>query len=162
MIFYFYLCYNNEHLVSISTITTANGFSSGQWGYLPSQYYNTTTGETIDNTISTTNGNLNFLPAPDNTGDILSITNTANTGTASTNPDTLSTMQEFNTMSADKKGKVVASMVVGQRYQLTDTRDSEQYYVAKLGDGNVWMLDNLRLGGNSPISLTPENTNSFS
>ena len=69
-------------------------------------------------------------------------------------------MQDFNTMSADKKGKIIASMPIGQRYTLRDNRDNEDYYIAKLKDGNVWMLDNLRLGSNSSsIALTPSNTN---
>ena len=42
---------------------------------------------------------------------------------------------------------------------LIDTRDNEVYYVGKLADGNCWMLDNLRLGGDSPITLTSQDTN---
>ena len=68
-------------------------------------------------------------------------------------------MQDFATMSAEKKAKVLMSMVEGQRYELTDNRDQDTYYVAKLKDGNVWMLDNLRLGGSSIIALTPNDTN---
>lgn len=40
---------------------------------------------------------------------------------------------------------------------LTDSRGSipRSYEVAKLADGNCWMLNNLKLGGSSPITLTP-------
>jgi len=40
-----------------------------------------------------------------------------------------------------------------------DIRDEEAYLVQKLVDGKCWMLDNLRLGGTSAISLTTSNTN---
>ena len=42
---------------------------------------------------------------------------------------------------------------------LTDSRDSASYIVAKLADGKWWMLDNLRLGSTSTISLSSSNTN---
>ncbi|MBQ3441492.1 hypothetical protein IJG27_04290, partial [Candidatus Saccharibacteria bacterium] len=42
---------------------------------------------------------------------------------------------------------------------LTDSRDSQEYTVAKLADSKWWMLDNLRLGSTSTIALTPANTN---
>ena len=38
---------------------------------------------------------------------------------------------------------------------LTDIRDSKTYVVRKLADGNCWMVQNLRLGGSSSITLTP-------
>lgn len=41
-----------------------------------------------------------------------------------------------------------------------DTRDNEVYWIQQLADGKCWMLDNLRLGGTSTISLTTSNTNS--
>ena len=68
-------------------------------------------------------------------------------------------MQDFNTMSADKKAKIIASMVVGTAYTVKDNRDQAQYKIAKLKDGNIWMLDNLRLGSSSTTALTPTNTN---
>ncbi|MFO0886951.1 MAG: FISUMP domain-containing protein [Candidatus Saccharimonadales bacterium] len=44
---------------------------------------------------------------------------------------------------------------------LTDTRgDNQEYQVAKLADGNCWMLNNLKLGSTtSTITLTPSDTN---
>ena len=47
-------------------------------------------------------------------------------------------------------------------YTVVDSRDNEQYIVAKLADDNCWMLDNMRLDlTNSTIlnSLTTSNTN---
>ena len=46
---------------------------------------------------------------------------------------------------------------------LTDTRDNNVYAVAKLADGNCWMIENLRLAdadsNNNPITLNSANTN---
>lgn len=42
---------------------------------------------------------------------------------------------------------------------LTDTHDDNTYDIAKLADGNCWMLENLRLGSTSgPVTLTPVET----
>lgn len=61
-------------------------------------------------------------------------------------------LQDMNAMVKD-------SMEVDKRYLMVDSRDKESYLVAKLQDGNVWLLDNLRLGGESEILLTSEDTN---
>ena len=61
------------------------------------------------------------------------------------------TMQNFTTADA-------AAMNVGDTKTLTDSRDGQTYTVAKLADGNVWMLDNLRLSSTS-VGLTNENSN---
>ena len=55
------------------------------------------------------------------------------------------------------------TMPIGTVTGLTDTRDSQVYAVAKLADGNCWMIENLRLAdkdsNNSPIVLSSANTN---
>ena len=53
-----------------------------------------------------------------------------------------------------------SSMSTGGVTALTDTRDNDTYAVAKLADGNCWMIENLRLGGNSPITLTATDSQS--
>ncbi len=40
-----------------------------------------------------------------------------------------------------------------------DSRDDEIYYIQRLADGNCWMLDNMRLGGSSSITLTQNDSN---
>lgn len=60
------------------------------------------------------------------------------------------TMQDF--------GNFCASMKIGQSLKLTDTRDGNEYDVRKLKDGKCWMLENLRLGGDEPITLKPEDS----
>ena len=59
----------------------------------------------------------------------------------------------------DVTSTVAANTAIGESKTLTDTRDNNQYLVSKLADGNLWMLDNLRLGSDSTIDLTPSNTN---
>ncbi|MBR0431240.1 InlB B-repeat-containing protein, partial [Candidatus Saccharibacteria bacterium] len=51
-----------------------------------------------------------------------------------------------------------SSMTTGQVTALTDQRDNDTYAVAKLADGNCWMIENLRLDYTANIS--PMNTQS--
>ncbi|MBR3246518.1 hypothetical protein IKF87_01395 [Candidatus Saccharibacteria bacterium] len=56
-------------------------------------------------------------------------------------------------------GKCPASLTTGMVYELTDSRDNQKYRVAKLKDGNCWMLQNLKLGrSTSTLTLTPANS----
>ena len=48
-----------------------------------------------------------------------------------------------------------STMTTGQVTALTDSRDNNTYAVAKLKDGKCWMIENMRLGGSSPTTLTP-------
>ncbi|MDO4747465.1 MAG: FISUMP domain-containing protein [Candidatus Saccharibacteria bacterium] len=54
------------------------------------------------------------------------------------------------------------NMSVGQVTALTDTRDNDTYAVAKLADGNCWLIENLRLGNvdgsNNAVVLSSSNT----
>ncbi len=59
----------------------------------------------------------------------------------------------------DVNAMVRASMEEDKTYKLVDSRDAELYRVAKLADGNVWLQDNLRIGGKDTILLTAEDTN---
>lgn len=79
-----------------------------------------------------------------------------------TSIDDITTMQEFSTRSEAIKN----SMTTGTVYTLTDTRDGESYKIAKLADGNVWMLENLNLAGGTALSaddtdVTSEYINGF-
>ena len=56
-------------------------------------------------------------------------------------------------------GECPASLTTGMVYELTDSRDNQKYRVAKLKDGNCWMLQNLKLGrSTSTLTLTPANS----
>ena len=60
------------------------------------------------------------------------------------------TMQNFTSADA-------TSMATGDTATLTDSRDGNEYTVAKLPDGNVWMTKNLDLAGGT--TLTPADSN---
>ena len=64
----------------------------------------------------------------------------------------ITTMQQFSTLSEREKANVKASMGANITYQLTDTRDSKPYNVAKLADGKIWMTSNLNLAGGTTLS----------
>lgn len=53
-----------------------------------------------------------------------------------------------------------SNMNVGDVIALTDNRDNDTYAVAKLGTNDCWMIENLRLGGDSPMTLTSTDTQS--
>lgn len=68
-------------------------------------------------------------------------------------------MQEINSTNISA---VLTSLEEGDAYFLRDNRDEEPYCVSKLADGNLWMLDNLRLditNSNIMNGLTTANTN---
>ncbi len=44
------------------------------------------------------------------------------------------------------------TLVVGQTYNLEDTRDHQSYNVARLPDGKCWMVENLNLAGGTALS----------
>ena len=59
----------------------------------------------------------------------------------------------------DMNNAIKATMETGVEYELVDIRDTKTYRVAKLADGNVWLLDNLRIGGDEEMLLTSLDTN---
>ena len=79
--------------------------------------------------------------------------NLALTFTAVAGVAPVSYMQDFTVSEAE-------SMAEGDTRELVDSRDGESYKIAKLADGKVWMLDNLRLGSTDiTTDLTSANTN---
>ncbi|MCL1876508.1 hypothetical protein FWF74_00475 [Candidatus Saccharibacteria bacterium] len=53
-----------------------------------------------------------------------------------------------------------ASWRIGDYGTVTDNRNNQDYVVCKLGDGHIWMLNNLKLGSTSGTTpLTPADTN---
>ena len=68
-------------------------------------------------------------------------------------------MQDIN---ASNSTTVLESLIDEQPYYLRDSRDNEPYCVSKLADGQLWMIDNLRLDlGDSDTldSVNASNTN---
>ena len=71
----------------------------------------------------------------------------------------ISYMQDIN---SSNKSTVLNSLTEGEAYYVRDSRDEEPYCVSKLKDGNLWMLDNLRLDltdSTTMAAITASNTN---
>ena len=66
-------------------------------------------------------------------------------------------MQDFKEASDSDKSSILSSMTEGTSYPLKDSRDNQEYTVAKLFDGNIWMTKNLNLAGGT--TLTPQDSN---
>lgn len=62
---------------------------------------------------------------------------------------TFQTADLFNVQLTDTLGDTLASKSSGYIAALRDVRDNQVYAVAKLADGNYWMIENLRLNNNS-------------
>lgn len=58
----------------------------------------------------------------------------------------------------DMTPDICAKSVENETKWLIDERDGNQYYVAKLKDGNCWMTQNLALDLSTDITLTPKDT----
>lgn len=58
---------------------------------------------------------------------------------------TLNYMQDIATLTSDQKTELLTTAATNTVYQLKDNRDETTYSLAKLADGNLWMLDNLAL-----------------
>ena len=61
----------------------------------------------------------------------------------------------------DMNSEICAQVgIVGAESEATliDVRDDKTYVVRKLADGKCWMVQNLALGGDTAMNLTPENT----
>lgn len=60
----------------------------------------------------------------------------------------------------DMSPAIASNTNIGSATTLTDIRDNNEYTVAKLKDGKVWMTQNLRLGATaSSVTLTPMDSN---
>ncbi|MBR2994702.1 hypothetical protein IKF32_02185 [Candidatus Saccharibacteria bacterium] len=70
---------------------------------------------------------------------------------------TITTIGCMQDISSTNKSSILASMAQGTAYLLYDSRDEQQYHVAKLADGNIWMLDNLALDPTDPTTVANMN-----
>ena len=65
-------------------------------------------------------------------------------------------MQTFGELLPTDLQSVKDSMIQEHTYTLKDARDEQNYTIAKLKDGKIWMTKNLNLAGG--ITLSPDNT----
>ncbi len=129
------------------TATTATGYefiswSTGANGTLGSTTTNPTTYAITDATTLTITSQLFQPPTSCNTP-----------------VPNITYMQEINN---GNYSTVMASLTPDSAYYLRDSRDNEPYCVSKLQDGNLWLLDNLRLDlSDSTVlnNVTASNTN---
>ena len=61
-------------------------------------------------------------------------------------------MQDFNTTKCNALTQWTGS-TAGDTVTLTDKRDNNEYQVRRLADGHCWMVQNLKLGGTSKMTL---------
>ena len=157
-----------------TTYSQAN-FPTGYWGYKLSSDANyspisssITIADPDESTANTAISNvITFAAKLDNSKPAGSYTTTLTfTATGKTPPfsgiDSVTYLQEFATLTSAQKTTLLNSMTTNTAYQKRDSRDNNDYYIAKLADGNIWFLDNLRLDlTNSTVktNLTSATTN---
>ncbi len=148
-----------------SNLSTLTGESSSVWGYTVS-------------TNGTTWSNYNGLPKYDDTTNTAELNVTNGAAADSTTSFKIGAYAEEGQLAGDYTNVINFKVVSNAPAQstptmqtltasectttplvVTDGRDGEEYTVQRLADGNCWMLDNLRLGGDSTIALTPADTN---
>ncbi len=64
----------------------------------------------------------------------------------------LTYMQDFAALSNDTKNRIINNMKTEETHTLKDKRDNQDYTIAKLKDGKVWMTENLNLAGGTALS----------
>ena len=77
-------------------------------------------------------------------------------------------LQDFSVVSNENRNAIIASMVPGQQYTVTDSRDNKTYAIAKYQAGtdsetsqpiyDVWMTKNLDLDIDTSVTYTNEDT----
>ena len=119
-------------------------------------------GKVLFNTDSNSNGSIDFKIAAkaSNTQPSGAYTGTINF-TAVTKPmpttiQDIAYMQTFGELDELNLASVKGSMIMGTTYTLKDARDEQEYTIAKLADGKIWMTKNLNLAGGT--TLSPDDT----
>ena len=150
----------NGSYPTISTLaldSTAEKFGVNQWGYKLSSddkyhpFDNLGTQVGYKETAATDDENIITFASRVNSNTVAGTYNLTLLFNATVNPkpltiDDLKYMQDFTTISSDDRSSVLASMVVGTSYTLIDSRDDQNYSIAKLADGKIWMTRNLAIG----------------
>ena len=66
--------------------------------------------------------------------------------------DDIEFLQDFDGLAVGTKSAIINSMTPGQNYIRKDSRDQQDYTIAKLADGKVWMTKNLNIAGGAALS----------
>lgn len=70
-------------------------------------------------------------------------------------------LQEFDAISTTDLNSIKNSMTQSQNYTLKDQRDEQEYTIAKLDDGKIWMTKNLNLAGGTTISCNTSDCENY-
>ena len=154
-----------------------SSYANNQWGYRidsGTSYTSMTSAVSSAQSIKTTSAAANtsnttvyFGAKLDNSIPTGSYAGVTLTFIATTNPVPLvigdvTYLQDLYGISDADKTTLLTSMTENQAYSLKDNRDEQSYYVAKLVDGNIWFLDNLRLdltNSTTKTNMTSATTN---
>ena len=121
-----------------------------------SHYPNITVGATNNNSVTTPTYKINIMSNQPAATYVGKVKYTLVHPTTAPEPST-KTIADATTM--QEVGSCPSTLTTGMVYELTDSRDNQKYLVARLKDGNCWMLQNLKLGrSTSTLTLTPANS----
>ena len=121
-----------------------------------SHYPNITVGATNNNSVTTPTYKINIMSNQPAATYVGKVKYTLVHPTTAPEP---STKTIANATYMQEVGSCPNTLTTGMVYELTDSRDNQTYRVAKLKDGNCWMLQNLKLGrSTSTLTLTPTNS----
>ena len=121
-----------------------------------SHYPNITVGATNNNSVTTPTYKINIMSNQPAATYVGKVKYTLVHPTTAPEP---STKTIANATYMQEVGSCPNTLTTGMVYQLTDNRDNQKYLVARLKDGNCWMLQNLKLGrSTSTLTLTPTNS----
>ena len=144
------------------SISTNNGSSWSNYSGLP--IFSSTTWKEIASTNA--NGTTSILfkigakaSSSQAAGDYTNVINfTATTNYVPYTIDNMYYMQDIGNLDSAELTSVLSSMTQNTQYTLKDSRDQQDYTIAKLSDGNVWMTKNLNLAGGTTVTSADTNT----
>ena len=164
----------SETIPSITTTTNQSSFPVNSWGYsldpisAQDQSFSPIPTKSTPTTIKTTTTPTTSLPNGVDQTDITFAIKADTNLPSGTYKDTVvfsvvanyipNALEQISTMQ-DMTPQVCKQASIGDTATLKDVRDSKTYVVKKLADGKCWMVQNLRLGGSSAITLTPADSN---
>ena len=110
-------------------------------------------GNTVPVTLA---AKTDYLQAPGTYETTLNFSIIANIDSSMT-IDNYTYMQDIATLSTTNRQALVDSMIESKTYTLKDSRDNQDYTIAKLKDGKVWMTKNLNLAGGTKLDSEGSN-----
>ncbi len=146
---------NNSTIEPVSANTTKANFPNNKWGYNLSSSGTAITNSTIFQPVPTTSAIIEDTDKLANTYDLTFATkvninipsdqyNNSVLVSVVAGPEKITGLMLIDNMQ-DMTSQICLESKEGATKQLTDTRDGQKYWVAKMKDGNCWMTQNLAL-----------------